>query len=90
LAQEDTSLFVAFAPALAPEYTVSVVMEKSGFGAQAAAPVARMMLEALLGIGGCKPADLVPLPEFDPAHPVEIFGPPPNGCNLATDTGVND
>ncbi|MGD9791840.1 MAG: penicillin-binding protein 2 [Acidimicrobiia bacterium] len=90
LDKDDTSLFVAFAPAFAPKYTVSVVMEKSGFGAQAAAPVARLMFESLLGVGSCKPADLVPLPEFDPAAPVERAGLLPDGCVLSTNTGEND
>jgi penicillin-binding protein 2 len=43
----DTSLFVGFAPAEAPLYTVAAVLEESGFGAQAAAPLVRRMLEAL-------------------------------------------
>jgi len=43
----DTSLFTAFAPADAPRYVVSVVMEEAGLGASAAAPVARRVLEGI-------------------------------------------
>jgi len=43
----DTSLFAAYAPADSPKYVISVVMEESGFGATAAAPVARRVLEGV-------------------------------------------
>jgi penicillin-binding protein 2 len=43
----DTSLFTAYAPANAPRYVVTVVMEESGLGASAAAPVARRVLEGV-------------------------------------------
>lgn len=43
----DTSLFAAYAPADSPKYVISVVMEESGFGANAAAPVARRVLEGV-------------------------------------------
>jgi penicillin-binding protein 2 len=47
--KQDTSLFVSFAPATDPQFVVGVVMEEAGFGAAAAAPVARRILEALAG-----------------------------------------
>ncbi|HEX2043601.1 MAG TPA: penicillin-binding protein 2 [Acidimicrobiales bacterium] len=47
--KQDTALFSAFAPADNPQYVVTVVMEESGFGAAAAAPVARRVLEGLAG-----------------------------------------
>jgi penicillin-binding protein 2 len=43
----DTSLFTAYAPADAPRYVVTVVMEEAGLGASAAAPVARRVLEGI-------------------------------------------
>jgi len=43
----DTSLFVAYAPADSPKYVMSVVMEESGLGASAAAPVARRVMEGM-------------------------------------------
>jgi penicillin-binding protein 2 len=49
VAKQDTALFVAMAPASAPEYVVAVVMEQSGFGGEAAAPVARRILEGIAG-----------------------------------------
>jgi penicillin-binding protein 2 len=87
----DNSLFVAYAPAYAPKYTVAVVMEKSGFGALAAAPVARLMFEALLGATACVPGDLVPLPEFETGRPVDTPGPLPAACQLTQpNEGIKD
>ncbi len=48
--KQDFALFTAFAPAGAPGYVVTVVMEEAGFGAQAAAPVARRILEGPAGV----------------------------------------
>jgi penicillin-binding protein 2 len=48
--RQDSALFVAFGPADAPRYVVGVVMEESGFGADAAAPVARAVFEELAGV----------------------------------------
>ncbi|MBV8560567.1 MAG: penicillin-binding protein 2 [Acidimicrobiia bacterium] len=47
--KQDTSLFVAFGPTTDPQFAVGVVMEEAGFGASAAAPVARRILESLAG-----------------------------------------
>lgn len=44
-----TALFGAFAPASAPNYAISVLMEESGYGGSAAAPVARRLLDVLSG-----------------------------------------
>ena len=57
--KQDTSLFTAYAPANAPRYVISVVLEESGLGASAAAPVARRVLEAIAvkeGISTAPPA----------------------------------
>ncbi|HEV3354397.1 MAG TPA: penicillin-binding protein 2 [Acidimicrobiales bacterium] len=61
--KQDTSLFVAFGPTTDPQYTVGVVMEEAGFGASAAAPVARRILESLAG---------------KPTHPVNYAGGGPD------------
>ena len=45
--KEDSAVFVAWAPRHDPRYVVAVVMEEAGFGGEAAAPVARRVLEAL-------------------------------------------
>lgn len=48
--RRDHALFVAFAPAKAPEIAVSVVVEHGGGGSVAAAPIARdIVLQALYG-----------------------------------------
>ncbi len=43
----DTSLFVSYGPAGSPRYVVAAVLEESGFGARAAAPVVRHLWETL-------------------------------------------
>ena len=48
--KQDTALFVGFAPASAPRFVVSVVMEEAGFGSSAAAPVARRIFDGLFGL----------------------------------------
>lgn len=46
----DHALFVAYAPAHAPEIAVAVIVEHGGHGGSAAAPVAKAMFEAYFGI----------------------------------------
>jgi penicillin-binding protein 2 len=46
----DTALFAAFGPAHAPEYQVAIVLEESGFGGTAAAPVARALFDVFAGV----------------------------------------
>lgn len=46
----DTAVFAAFGPAHAPQYQVAVVMEESGFGGTAAAPVARRLFDLFAGV----------------------------------------
>ena len=45
----DTSVFASYAPAGAPQYAVAAVLEESGFGADAAAPLVRHVYEYLSG-----------------------------------------
>jgi penicillin-binding protein 2 len=57
----DTSLFTAYAPADAPRYVISVVMEEAGLGASAAAPVARRIFEGIAvkeGVSAAPPANV--------------------------------
>jgi len=57
----DHALFIAFAPADKPTIALAVLVENAGFGARAAAPVARKVLDFyLLGRGVDKPAALAP------------------------------
>ena len=55
----DHAWFIAFAPAEAPRIAVCVLVENGGFGASAAAPIARRVMDAYL-LGG--PAAAVPPP----------------------------
>ncbi len=55
LGKNDTSVFAAFGPVPAPQYSVSVFMEESGFGGSVAAPAARRIFEGLAG----KPLEVV-------------------------------
>jgi len=53
----DHALFIAYAPADKPKIALAVVVENSGFGAQAAAPIARQVLDYyLLGKEPARPA----------------------------------
>jgi len=44
----DHALFIAFAPADQPKIALAVLVENGGFGAQAAAPIARQVLDYYL------------------------------------------
>jgi len=46
--QRDHSLYVAFAPLDAPRVALAVIVENAGFGATAAAPIARRVFDYLL------------------------------------------
>jgi len=54
--KEPTSVFVAWAPADNPQYLVVVMEEQAGYGASAAAPVARRILGGIFGQGTPPPA----------------------------------
>src|SRR2546423_12741861 len=56
----DHAWFIAYAPADKPRIALSVLVENGGFGAPAAAPVARKVLDRyLLGSSGPGPAQVV-------------------------------
>ena len=62
----DHALFIAFAPLESPKIALAVVVENAGFGARAAAPVARQVLDYyLLGKRVEKPAPEAPADEDD-------------------------
>jgi len=62
----DHALFIAFAPLESPKIALAVVVENAGFGARAAAPIARQVLDYyLLGKRVDKPAAEVPGDEGD-------------------------
>ena len=57
----DHALFIAFAPLESPKIALAVVVENAGFGARAAAPIARQVLDYyLLGKHADQPAAEVP------------------------------
>ena len=45
---KDHAWFIAFAPVEAPRIAVAVLVENGGFGASAAAPIARKVMDAYL------------------------------------------
>ena len=60
----DHALFIAFAPVESPKIALAVVVENSGFGARAAAPIARQVLDYyLLGKRARRPAQVVAPPK---------------------------
>lgn len=48
--KDDYSLFVGYAPAENPKYVVCVIIEQGGHGGEVAAPAARFIFSALLGV----------------------------------------
>ncbi len=52
----DHALFIAYAPADKPKIAVAVIVENSGFGARAAAPIARQVFDYYLAGREPKPA----------------------------------
>jgi penicillin-binding protein 2 len=63
----DHSWFIAFAPVEDPKIALAIIVENGGFGARAAAPIARQMLDYYLL--GKLPPELQPAPEDDAAEP---------------------
>jgi penicillin-binding protein 2 len=55
----DHALFIAFAPADNPTIALAVLVENGGFGAQAAAPIARQVFDYYL-LGKIPPAPAQP------------------------------
>ena len=62
----DHAWYIAYAPADAPRIAVAVLVENGGFGAQAAAPVARQVFDYFLkGETKAGPAPAVTIPETE-------------------------
>ena len=60
----DHSLYIAFAPVESPKIALAVVVENAGFGARAAAPIARTVLDYFL-LGKLPAAARKPVPEVE-------------------------
>ncbi len=84
----DHSLFMAFAPAHQPRIAVALIVENGGFGAQAAAPIARKVFDyVLLGKvpgeppaargGGARAPEAEPEPNADERDVPESMEPEP-------------
>ena len=58
----DHSLFIAFAPAEDPKIALAAIVENGGFGAQAAAPIARKAFDYYL-LGKLPKDDELPFPQ---------------------------
>jgi penicillin-binding protein 2 len=86
--QRDHAWFIAFAPADAPRYAMSVLTEHGGFGAGSSAPKAReIMRVALLKDPEVRARIEQPLPTPAPAAPADtngIDGPATNAAGAAT------
>jgi len=64
--QRDHALFVAFAPMIAPQYAICVVVEHGGGGSKVASPIARdIMRETLMRDPARRPA-LAPIASREP------------------------
>ena len=72
-AQFDTSLFVGFGPVGSPKYVVAAVLEQSGFGAQAAAPVVRRVFDEPR-CGSCRSLTCLRLLPWRVAAPLVVDG----------------
>jgi penicillin-binding protein 2 len=59
----DHAWFIAFAPAEAPRIAIAVLVENGGFGASAAAPIARKVMDAYLLHEATSPAVEIAVPE---------------------------
>ena len=90
----DHALFIAFAPADSPRIALAVLVENAGFGARAAAPVARKVLDYyLLGKRVDKPGETVrPAGKPKPAGPAlgEPTGEPAQPVPATDEDEAND
>jgi len=70
----DHSLYIAFAPADKPKIALAVIVENAGFGAAAAAPIARMAMDYYLT--GKRPDEPPPKQKTKDAAPAEVTQAP--------------
>ncbi len=78
----DHSWFIAFAPVEKPRIALAVIVENGGWGASAAAPIARKVLDSyLLGDDGkLKPQEAIGTSILPTAKPVDAPAPPPQAA----------
>jgi penicillin-binding protein 2 len=68
--QRDHSLYVAFAPLVNPTVALAVIVENAGFGAAAAAPIARRVFDYLLMDQYPNPQDLAAVQKGEAGPPI--------------------
>jgi penicillin-binding protein 2 len=68
--QRDHSLYLAFAPVEAPRVALAVVVENAGFGAAAAAPIARRVFDYLLMDQYPSPQDIAAVQKGQASAPI--------------------
>ncbi len=84
--QRDHSLYTAFAPLEAPTIALAVIVENAGFGAAAAAPIARRVFDYLLSGKWPSPEDMAATREGRSVAPI---GTPRHAAALSlTDIGL--
>jgi penicillin-binding protein 2 len=88
----DHSLYTAFAPIESPQVALAVIVENSGFGAEAAAPIARRVLDYLLAGVYPSPEDIALVQKGQGAAPIgtprrvaDVPLPGAHGASLAAD-----
>jgi penicillin-binding protein 2 len=75
----DHSLYTAFAPVDAPTVALAVIVENAGFGAEAAAPIARRVLDYLVLGNYPSPEDIALVQKGQAGAPV---GPPRKAADV--------
>ena len=78
--QRDHSLYVAFAPAQEPTIALAVIVENAGFGAAAAAPIARRVFDYWLDGRWPSEEDIAATQRGESAAPI---GPPRRAAEIA-------
>jgi penicillin-binding protein 2 len=68
--QRDHSLYIAFAPADAPRIAIAMIVENAGFGAAAAAPIARRVFDYALMNQYPSEEDMIAVREGKAANPI--------------------
>jgi penicillin-binding protein 2 len=87
--QADNSLYVAYGPSNQPAYVVAAVLERAGFGADAAGPVVREVFETIVALPGddaTTPPEPDPVPTTPSSVPSATASTPPTTARRSTPT----
>ncbi|WP_338415161.1 penicillin-binding protein 2 [uncultured Sphaerotilus sp.] len=87
--QRDHSLYTAFAPLDAPRIALAIIVENAGFGAEAAAPISRRVLDYVISGVYPTPSDIALVQKGQASAPIEpgvpvasVPLPPTRGAGL--------